>query len=220
MSARSYPHYSEEAVSELIRLYKGAKEEITARLAEFKRTDDDGVFLEMCFCLFTPQSKAKNCWAAVERLKESGLIYRVDANAIAKDLEGVRFHNHKAGYLVSARKKVWTSGVCHLSEQIRRFPSAFDAREWLVKNIKGMGYKEASHFLRNIGHGSDLAILDRHILKNLKNLGVIKDVPRSLNRSRYLEIERELLKFSEYVKIPPDHLDLLLWYKEAGEVFK
>ncbi|GAJ17855.1 unnamed protein product, partial [marine sediment metagenome] len=25
-------------------------------------------------------------------------------------------------------------------------------REWVVKNFKGLGYKEASHFLRNIGY--------------------------------------------------------------------
>ena len=83
-----------------------------------------------------------------------------------------------------------------------------------------MGYKEASHFLRNIGMGERLAILDRHILKNLVLLGVLDEVPMSMNANRYLEIEKRLLDYSDKIKIPADHLDLLLWYKETGEIFK
>ena len=90
----------------------------------------------------------------------------------------------------------------------------------VVANIKGLGYKEASHFLRNIGLGGDLAILDRHILKNLALLGVIDEVPASPSKKMYLEIEKKMIDFSREAKIPMSHLDLLLWYKEAGEVFK
>jgi len=43
--------------------------------------------------------------------------------------------------------------------------------EWLVKNLTGLGYKEAGHFLRNIGSGK-IAILDRHILRNLHALAL------------------------------------------------
>ena len=53
----------------------------------------------------------------------------------------------------------------------------YQAREWLVHNVKGIGYKEAGHFSRNIGFTQDLAILDRHILKNLKKLEPIDGVP-------------------------------------------
>ena len=84
----------------------------------------------------------------------------------------------------------------------------------------GLGYKEASHFLRNIGLGEDLAILDRHILKNLVLLGVIDEVPSSLSRKTYLDIERRMTEFSKRLGINMGQLDLLLWYKEAGEVFK
>ena len=86
--------------------------------------------------------------------------------------------------------------------------------------MKGIGYKEASHFLRNIGFGEHLAILDRHIMKNLKLLGIIDEIPISLTRKKYLEIEQRMVKFSKKVKIPMKHLDLVLWYKETGEIFK
>ena len=103
---------------------------------------------------------------------------------------------------------------------LNSFDGVFSAREWLVKNIKGIGYKEAGHFLRNIGLGSDIAILDRHILKNLKRLGVISDIPKTLTRNKYIEIENKLRGFSRKVSIPMDHLDLLFWAREAGKIFK
>ena len=92
-------------------------------------------------------------------------------------------------------------------------------REYLVENIKGIGYKEASHFLRNIGH-RNLAILDRHILKNLKDLKVINDIPKSLSKNKYFEIEKKFSNFSKEINIPMDELDLLFWSIETGEVFR
>ena len=83
-----------------------------------------------------------------------------------------------------------------------------------------MGYKEASHFLRNIGLGKDLAILDRHILRNLQNLGVINEIPKTLSKNKYLEIEEKMRVFSKNIGIPLDHLDLLLWFKQTGRIFK
>ncbi len=98
--------------------------------------------------------------------------------------------------------------------------NVFSKREWLVKDVKGIGYKEASHFLRNIGFGKQIAILDRHILKNLKLYGVIGDIPKMLSRKKYFEIEKKMMDFSKEIEIPMSHLDLLFWYKETGEIFK
>ena len=93
-------------------------------------------------------------------------------------------------------------------------------REWLVSNLKGIGYKEASHFLRNIGMGKNIAILDRHILKNLQKHGAIKEIPKSLTPKKYVEIENQMRDFSRKVKIPMEEIDLLFWSEETGEVFK
>ena len=83
-----------------------------------------------------------------------------------------------------------------------------------------MGYKEASHFLRNIGFADYLAILDRHILKNLKIFGIIEEIPKSLSKKKYLEIEEKMRNLANEVNIPLSHLDLLFWSKETGEIFK
>jgi len=151
----------------------------------------------------------------VQNLIEKNLLFKGNENQIAKELYGVRFNNNKAGYIVEARRN-----FADVSNFFRGSKDIYKKREWLVQNIKGFGYKEASHFLRNIGLGENLAILDRHILKNLKLLKVIDEIPNLLSKKKYLEIEEKMKKFSKDIGIPMSHLDLVLWYKEAGEVFK
>jgi N-glycosylase/DNA lyase len=208
-------------IEELMDLYAPVKTQIENRLGEFRQIWAEGIdedlFRELVFCLLTPQSRARTCWAAVERLVRKSLIATGSAEEIHKELVGVRFSERKAEYICLARKMFSSQS---LRATLEGFSSPFAAREWLVQNVKGLGYKEASHFLRNIGLGEELAILDRHILKNLMLLGIIKEVPASLSKKTYLDIEKRMTAFSENVGIPMGHLDLLLWYKEAGEIFK
>lgn len=192
--------------------YSLKKKAIFQRLEEFSRVSEDDIFYELCFCLLTPQSKGKMAWERVEQLQKIGFKDRhVDPHRFIKDM---RFHNHKSRYLVAAKKK-----FSELLQQLKKETNAFQLREWLVKNIDGFGYKESAHFLRNIGH-RNLAILDRHILRNLVRHNVIKELPKTLTRKRYLEIEQQFLAFAEEIKIPLDALDLLFWSNETGEIFK
>lgn len=218
MSEEAGQQYS---IQELKELYEPVKEQIDARLEEFRqiweKATDEELFIELVFCLLTPQSKAKTCWKAVLRLNRKRMLSGGEPCQIRDELFGVRFNRRKAEYICLARK---TFSTYPLRATLKEFDDPFKAREWLVENVLGMGYKEASHFLRNIGLGEDLAILDRHILKNLKRLGVIKDVPSTLSRRTYLDIERKMTEFSKRAGISMGRMDLLLWYKEAGEVFK
>ncbi len=206
---------------ELMDLYNPVKAEIEARLGEFGRiwetASDEDLFRELVFCLLTPQSKARTCWKAVQRLDRKCMMAAGGPCEIQKELAGVRFNQRKAEYICLARLMFCEKS---LRATLAGFAGPQAAREWLVENVKGLGYKEASHFLRNIGLGEDLAILDRHILKNLALLGVIDEVPVSPTRRIYLEIEKKMMAFSQRAGIPMGQLDLLLWYKEAGEVFK
>jgi N-glycosylase/DNA lyase len=213
-----------EAIEEIKDLYISVNDEIRSRLNEFKQIwetgNEEDIFNELIFCMLTPQSRAKPCWAAVENLLNKNLLLRGDINHIAKELNGVRFRNKKAGYIIQARKQFSIDSKITIRFHINQFSDARDAREWLVQNVKGIGYKEASHFLRNIGFMEDFAILDRHILKNLKSLRVVEKIPNSLSKKRYFEIEKRMKEFSDRSEIPMGDLDLLLWYKETGEIFK
>jgi N-glycosylase/DNA lyase len=216
--------YERSSDSDMILTYKEVEADIKSRLNDFKKvwakgTDED-IFTELVFCLLTPQSKALSCWEAVERLSEKNLIIKGTSTQVTSNLAGVRFCNNKGRYVVEARKLFLSSGKITIKPILKEYSDKKDAREWLVKNVNGMGYKEASHFLRNIGMGEELAILDRHILKNLNKYKVIKDIPTSLSRTKYIEIEAQMKEFSNAHNIPMAHLDLLFWYNETGKIFK
>ena len=207
----------------LLSEYEKIESKIKKRTSEFKKIgtkkDKERIFEEMVFCLLTPQSKAKNAWEAVLNMRSDGSLYNGSEESMKKHLRKIRFLNNKAKYIKELRTKYFKKDnlvykvIFEESDEIK-------LREWLVKNIKGYGYKEASHFLRNIGKGRSLAILDRHILKNLIAFNVIKTLPSTLTKKKYLTIERQMRKFSKEIGIPMEDLDLLLWYKETGEIFK
>ncbi len=208
-----------ENTGQLLDLYRLKKEDIRARLDHFrtfKNKAKDGIFLELCFCLLTPQSKALSADAAIKQLVNSGFPYNFSIREVRKILKqaGVRFHRNKSIYLSLARERFLNGDL--------RLPIGrpIESREWLVENIKGMGYKEASHFLRNTGHGEDIAILDRHVLRNLEGLKVIRSVPKSLSPKKYIEIENRMRGLSSRLGIGMAELDLLFWSKETGFVFK
>ncbi len=213
----------ENFVDEIMRIYCIKQAEIISRLSEFRKIwiegKEEDIFAELIFCILTPQSKAKSCWSAVKKIL-NGLLLHSDADRISRELNVVRFRNKKAEYITEATNLFMINDGLSIKSKIKQFNDVRDAREWLVKNVKGIGYKEASHFLRNIGLGENLVILDRHILKILKLLGVIERIPDSLTRKRYFEIENRMLKFATRINVPISHLDLLLWYKETGEIFK
>jgi N-glycosylase/DNA lyase len=208
---------------ELQGLYREKKDAIQKRLADFRQVmqwSDDDVFAELSFCLLTPQSSAKLCWEAVTALKAQGLLLKGQPTDIGPHLGKIRFGETKARYIVEARAMFTKNNMIQLKSRIQSFYNPFELREWFVENVKGLGYKEASHFLRNIGLGEGFAILDRHILRNLAAYQVIPEVPVSLTKKRYLEIEDKVRRFAAKIGIPMADLDLLFWSKETGWIFK
>lgn len=205
-------------------IYSKIKPEIKQRLDEFslirKEWDSDVLFKELCFCVLTPQSKAKNAWKAIESLWETNKIFKAESEEIADVLNIVRFKNNKARYLVILRNQYYNVGKNSILEMLESDKGIIEKRKWLVQNIKGIGFKEASHYLRNIGFYEEVAILDRHILKNLLKMKVIDEIPKSITEQKYLQIEEKMKQFSSKIKIPMEYLDIVFWYKEAGEIFK
>ena len=214
----------ENNIDNLVKIHIKIKKEIENRLKEFKElwqnATEHELFGELVFCILTPQSKATTCWEAVKRLKEKELLFSNNNKQISETIHPVRFKNNKAKYIIEAKTKFSSNNGFSLRSVLNNFSTNIDKRSWLFENIKGIGLKEASHFLRNIGFGDNLAILDRHILKNMVIYGVIEEIPKSISLVKYLEIEKKLLEFSLKLDIDPQHLDFVLWYKEAGEVFK
>ncbi|HSV97473.1 MAG TPA: N-glycosylase/DNA lyase [Spirochaetota bacterium] len=213
-----------ELLAELRAIHRAIRPDIERQLARFKAVwrdgSDEDIFCELVFCLFTPQSSAHRCWNAVEILKANDLVLRGRCEEISERINMVRFRNNKAIYLVKAREQFSNNGEMRIKSILDSRSDVFERRNFLASNVKGMGWKEASHFLRNTGFGANLAILDRHVLKNLVLLGVIPDIPASLTLRRYLYIEERMRAFAKKIRIPLAHLDFVLWFREAGDVFK
>jgi len=212
----------DDELNELLSNYRKKRYQIKKKLKEFEdlyKSNDECIFKELCFCILTPQSKAIYCDEAVKELVRSGLLLKGEKSDIKANLRRVRFPNNKASYLIAARKAFKKRGRFDLKSKIDE-GNIFKTREWFVKNIKGLGYKEASHFLRNIGFGNDIAILDIHILRSLKRYGIIKKIPSLINRKIYLNVENKMRGFSLKIGIPFQELDLLFWSEQTGFIFK
>jgi N-glycosylase/DNA lyase len=194
--------------------HKQKSSAIKKRLDDFKKlknAEKEKKFLELCYCICTPMSNAKKVYKIINEKNKKILLSGKD-NEVKKLLRtNCRFHNNKASYIVKARDFL---------NNLDKLPTnGFEARELLIKNVKGISYKEASHFLRNIGY-RDLAILDGHIINSLHEIGFFKTNDRPKSPKYYLEMEKEMKRFAKENKIDLDELDLLLWSNKTGEILK
>lgn len=191
------------------------KENIKKRINEFKEINiksNNELFSELCFCLLTANFNAERSINIQNEIGECFLTH--SEKDISKKLKeyGHRFPNKRAEYIHKSKEcKDSLSNVIsfHDKEKIR---------EWIVKNVKGLGYKEVSHFLRNIGF-NDYAIIDFHIIDILVRYNIIEK-PKSLTKKKYLEIEEKLRKLGERTNLTLAELDLYLWYMETGKILK
>jgi N-glycosylase/DNA lyase len=192
-------------INQLKKLKKGDIQRLVkARIREFKsKKSDDELFSELCFCIMTAGFRADK---SIEIQKKIGKGFlTLSEKELQKKLKklGYRYHN-RAAYIVLNRK---------YAHELKN-----KGREWLVKHIKGLGMKEASHFLRNIGY-CDCAIIDFHIIDVLAKYNLIKK-PKTLTAKKYIEIEKVLEGISKKTKLTLDELDLYLWYLETGKILK
>lgn len=186
---------------------------IEQRLEEFKRfetLESSEWFSELCFCILTANSKAETAINIQQEIQATGFI-NLSLNEIATVIRKNkhRFHNTKARYIIEARKFV------NIKNQLKQHSSGPEAREFIVKNIKGLGYKEASHFLRNVGY-DDVAIIDRHILRYMHQNRLIDLIPKQLSKQIYFEFEGILIKMNPNLA----RLDLIIWQQMTGKVLK
>ncbi|KKW35483.1 hypothetical protein A2852_00315 [Candidatus Adlerbacteria bacterium RIFCSPHIGHO2_01_FULL_54_23] len=196
--------------------WKRRETEIKGRLDEFSRVPVSEHFYELCFCILTPQSKARHAERVVCELKCDKFYERgFDPTPYLRNPKNyIRFHNTKSKRLLRVR-----AVFPKIAAKIHNSDSSVLLRRELIELIPGFGMKESSHFLRNIGvHG--LAIIDRHVAKHLKQLGLIPKIPKTISKKQYLEIEKKWHSFAKKVGISLDELDLLFWSMETGEVRK
>jgi N-glycosylase/DNA lyase len=203
--------------------YVRYRKEIRKRLTDFARVWDEGdeaIFKELCFCILAANSSADMGMRTLSAIED--LLWEGDLPSIQRRLSrGFRYWRVRPAYIVSTREYLREICGLKLKTLIQSFPDPQARRDFFAANprIRGIGYKEASHFLRNIGFRG-YAILDKHILTCLRELKVIGPRLVPLPARRYRLIEKRMKRFAQEISIDMDELDLLLWRHKTGKILK
>jgi N-glycosylase/DNA lyase len=126
---------------------------------------------------------------------------------------GYRFPNLRAKYIAEDQNY-----MSMLEDKLNQHGNEQELRDWVAKTMKGIGYKEASHFLRNIGY-KNYAIVDFHIIDLLVKHELYQR-PKTLTKKKYLEVENLLKEIASKLNLNLAELDLYLWYLETGKILK
>lgn len=195
-------------MQELGRVKKHIAPAVKKRLRELACNKD--WFSELCFCILTANYTAEGGMRIQKACDFSNMSE--EQTRIALHELGHRFPNARASYIALAKTHK------EALEGLKNMRSSYERREWLVKNVKGIGYKEASHFLRNVGF-MDVAIVDRHIMAVLGDYGIVKR-PKTLGKKTYMEIESKLNDISRELGVSQGELDFYIWFIKTGKVLK
>jgi N-glycosylase/DNA lyase len=217
----------EPVVVESIRAtHRARKKEIRKRLHEFREIWREGsdarLWEELVFCIFTAGASARMGLRSIEAIRPLLMDgEREDMTVALKQNGAHRFPVERPGYIVITRSYLQEHCDMALRWKLQSLADPIERRDWLAqeKQVKGLGYKEASHFLRNIGL-SGYAILDKHVMSCLNDLKVVDTPKPPGTRTRYLETEERLKFFARDIGIDFDELDLVLWSMKTGEVLK
>lgn len=195
------------------------RHQIIQRLQEFqsfKNKSSKEWLSELNYCILTANSKASTAIIVQKELDKKGDKITVEEATVLLRKHNHRFHNTKAERIIKAKEH---KNIKETLQAIIKKEGVIGARNWLVKNVEGIGMKEASHYLRNTGHDG-IAILDRHIISTMKENGIIDEEPKLLDTKTYLELEKRFLNLSKKLNIRPAELDLTLWCLKSGAVLK
>ncbi len=213
-------------VERVVATHRARRKEIRKRLGEFdelwRKGSDARLWEELAYCIFTAGASARMGLNSVDAVRPFLLDGDSDAmTAALKEAGAHRFPVARPRYIVTTRNYFRADCGMKLRKRLRNFRDPYERRDWLAqeKQVKGLGYKEASHFLRNIGVKGH-AILDKHVMRCLAEIGVIDTAKPPSTRRKYLEVEQQLVRFARDVRIDFDELDLVLWSMKTGEVLK
>jgi N-glycosylase/DNA lyase len=201
--------------------YSRRKDMIEAQLGEFKKiresADDRKIFEELAYCILTSAVGPKVGLKSLEAIKD--ILLAGSAEESESRLKGIHKYPEKAYYIVHTREYLKREYGFKLRELVDSFPGPEERRDFfaLNKDIKGIGYTQASHFLRNIGF-SGYAILDKNVVKSLYDFGIIDSPKPPTTGKKYKEIENRMKTLAGELGIGLDELDMLLWSLRTGRI--
>ena len=210
-------------IKELLSLYDENKIDIRKKISEFENflinSNDEAIFHELCFCILSSGVGPKIAEKSLNAIKND--LWDGNENEIIDSLRGVHKYPEKASYLILTRDYLRKEIDLKLKSKVLSFQENIERRDYFAnnKNIKGLGYVQASHFLRNIGF-KGYAILDKNIITSLFEFNLLEAPKSPTSKKKYIEVENLMSDFAEKLGITIDELDLLLWTRKRGYIPK
>ncbi len=190
-----------------------------------RRMSEETLWEELVCCILSSQVPYENARATTKSLKKYGLLTSDPINNFEQQVRDVlhapitvcgrsihyRFPNIRANQIARARKEIFRTRKA-LSHLVYDSESAEALREQLAREIPGMGLKQASMFLRNVGVSYDLAILDTHVFKYMYALNIVDPYSDHVARGpNYLGTELRLRRYADIIGYPVGCLDWAIW---------
>ena len=190
--------------------------------------DERQLWWELSCCVLSSQVPFDLAAAAASRIDDAATFRRAcprNAAAVRSEILGLltqplpfgdgwrryRFPAVRAGQLAQAWSAVMENGGS-LGRVVAGDGDAEAVRGWLVRNVPGLGPKQASMFLRNVGVSYDLAVLDRHVLGYMAAVGVGEGVPKGIGTLRaYQRREADLRDHARSFGYPVGLVDWAIW---------
>lgn len=191
------------------------------------------LWVELVACILGSQVPFELAQAAGERLEEQGLLHACMAGHSYEQLETqlrtalneplsviagrsrgsrrYRYPQLRAAHISRTAASIYGRGHS-LASLLRASHDDYAARSTLVATTVGIGPKQASLFLRNIGYTDSLAILDTHVLNYLSLVGVVQRTPKTVSKLQdYSVIEGRMKEYASGLRLNLGCLDTAVW---------
>jgi N-glycosylase/DNA lyase len=198
----------------------------------WEEMSEEELWQTLCLCILSSNVHYESAQSALSHLIDNGYLkikWIVETpnseNLIAEELSKplylpvkldgsgrrYRFPNVRAKNIVQAARLLFSEKLL-ISRLLALHYSETTVRDILVAKISGIGLKEGSHFLRDIGYSNNLAIIDSHVTSFLAEINAISRAKvKMINRSTYFKLERILQKMCKEHNISLSAFDMAVW---------
>jgi len=122
----------------------------------------------------------------------------------------LRFNKRKTDYVLSTIENIYLNDLT-LGKILDACDTPDKTRRLLIRYACGIGPKQASMFLRNVGFYSDFAVLDKHVIEFMRMMAIYDSGKSPATIARYEALESGLKSYANAYEVGMLHLDLAIW---------
>jgi N-glycosylase/DNA lyase len=144
---------------------------------------------------------------------ERSIIESLSSQNMGKKFSVYPFSISRSNYIIRTTLNIYQFNNTSLKKVLNISRNEVEARERIFELASGVGYKQASLFLRNIGFSSKLAILDTHVIKYMMIMELLSNFSKKdiSNKKKYVEAENTLINYATLRNQLVSRLDIAIW---------